>query len=442
MKALALVLALCAYASHASTYTISSAEDFADIANDVKYGKDFEYDTILLTSDLDLCDISPNFEPIGTDDARFKGTFNGNGHVIYNLRFYDSSFLKSMYVGMFGYSKKATFENVVFDASCYMQSQYSDDKMGQIGMLTGFCEDCTINSVVNMGEVEYSGIFGFDEYEASIGGIVGQAYKDVMIRNVMNFGTVTFSGDRTSVLVGGIVGKLRKSDIKNCANYGDISIDGDADKSLAVGGIVGYGKDEHSVRNVLNMGRIRASKGPSTSYIANIIGLCNGGEIQFAYWADNTNYNVATQDGSQSKYSASSTSKFDSSFKKTDGGMVIDSLNMNLDLTTYLRWGLKTMYLNSGSIGKFDKKFVGSDGSIKLPVFIKQLPTPSKDEHVFEAWYSDRDRTVRYNNNAGIGMVYAGWEYENATCEFSGTAEKKTFGFLALVAFTVIALIF
>lgn len=440
MKISALVLALCAYASHALVY-INSTYDFSTFADSVNGGKNYYGETIVLASDIDLCDVSPKFEPTGNKENKFRGTFDGNGYVISNLRFYDATYLNTEYAGLFGYCEDAVFRDIVFDSSCYMNCQFNGDDAGKVGMLAGHCDNCEIDSVVNMGNVEFEGHFSAYDSSACIGGIIGQGHEGLQMRNTMNFGTITYTGDRYEVSMGGLAGELKKKGcvIDNCANYGDVVYDGRVDKSVSVGGIVGYAKDDYTITYSINMGSISASFSSAiTSNAANIVGLSKDGKISDAYWVDGTGYKNAANSDSGSSVVVSSSK----SFEITSIDSLVSSLNMNNEIFkgNALRWASRSMKLNGGRLGESVRRFaMGS--STTLPVFVKQLPTPSMDEYAFDGWFTDSQCTTRYNNNAGVSTVYACWDDANNTCEFSGASEKNVWGFFTLVAFAV-ALLF
>lgn len=441
MKISALLLALCAYASHALVY-INSTYDFFTFANSVNGGKSYYGETVILGSDIDLCEISPKFEPIGDKENEFMGTFDGNGYVISNLKFYDAKYLNTEYAGLFGYCEKATFQNIVFDSSCYMNCQFNGDDAGKVGMLAGHCDNCEIDSVVNMGNVEFEGHFSIYDSSACMGGIIGQGHEGLQMRNTMNFGTITYTGDRYEVSMGGLAGELKKKGcvIDNCANYGDLVYDGRVDESVSIGGIVGYAKDDYTITYSINMGQISARfSSEITSNAANIVGLSKDGKISYSHWADDTGYKIATNNESSSSGAVVS---YSDSFATSIIGSLVASLNMNNEIIkgTAKRWASRSMHLKGGHIGEsIERVTMGS--STKLPVFVKQLPTPSRDEYAFDGWFTDVYCTTRYNNNAGADIIYACWNYTNATCEFSGAPEKKVWGFFTLVAF-VVALLF
>ena len=80
---------------------IYTAEDLNNIRNDLS-GK------YILMNDINLSSID-NWEPIGSDSARFTGTFDGNGHVIKNLTINRPD---GQAAGLFGYTNKATIKNL------------------------------------------------------------------------------------------------------------------------------------------------------------------------------------------------------------------------------------------------------------------------------------------------------------------------------------------
>ena len=71
----------------------------------------------------------------GVDSSNyFNGTFDGQGHVISDLKMTSSS----QYVGVFGISRGLTIKNVIIDSSCSITSLFSDSGTaigGIIGLL-------------------------------------------------------------------------------------------------------------------------------------------------------------------------------------------------------------------------------------------------------------------------------------------------------------------
>lgn len=155
-------------------YEISTAEQLAGLAQLVNGGTNFSGKTIKLTADIDLGD--KEWTPIGNDDGsynyyEFKGTFDGDGHIICNLNVPDTAL------------------------------------PGLFGQATG-----VIQNLIVKGEVHADGIAG-DNY-CTAGGIV--CYGDnVTVQNCGFYGTI-YSGNNT---YGAILGSGIGATVRNCWNY-------------------------------------------------------------------------------------------------------------------------------------------------------------------------------------------------------------------------------
>lgn len=200
------------------TFTdINTVEQFNDIRNNL----DGFY---RLTADVDLSEFD-NFEPIGTTSAPFRGYFNGNGHIIKNLKIdrLDDNLGGSSYQGLFGYADGAYFTDLeVLDAQVEGRSD--------VGALLGKGKGTTIERVVVTnpqvtGVDHIGGITGGNDngLQASyirncyvvngnintqkfqVGGIVGVA-KDILIEKVYFTGTITAPTEEQGNNAGGIIG--------------------------------------------------------------------------------------------------------------------------------------------------------------------------------------------------------------------------------------------
>ena len=94
-----------------TAFTIDTAEKLAGLAKLVNDGTDlFSGDTITLAADLDLKEMQ--WTPIGNSSRSFQGTFDGGGYTISNLKIESAE----QYVGLFGYIKNSTIQNVVLES--------------------------------------------------------------------------------------------------------------------------------------------------------------------------------------------------------------------------------------------------------------------------------------------------------------------------------------
>ncbi|MCP4935327.1 MAG: VCBS repeat-containing protein, partial [bacterium] len=156
------------------------------------------------------------WEPLGDFSNRFIATFEGNGHVIYNLMINRSS---GRYFGLFGFTDGATIQNLGLSGdSMSISGQYYQH---YVGGLVGYVLSSTItNSYV-------TGAVSAEDY---VGGLVGLASFST-IETSFATGTVIGGGD----YVGGLVGFAQKSTINGSFATGAVP-----GGHFRVGGLVGF----------------------------------------------------------------------------------------------------------------------------------------------------------------------------------------------------------
>lgn len=188
---------------HISNYNeFISAMGYVRINNKVK---------LYLDADIDLTPYyndHTTWEPVGTKERPFKGSFYGQGHKIKNLRINTTS---SQPQGLFGVCGRVTFKDLTFE-DVNIDAQNSSS----VGTLVGFVDEYFTrfdhinvigNSIINGG--------------VNTGGIFGETEDDVTIKHCSNAATITGRG-----ITGGICGKLSahtKFEVTYCVNTGDIS---------------------------------------------------------------------------------------------------------------------------------------------------------------------------------------------------------------------------
>lgn len=181
---------------------IHNSDELISFSSNVNSGTSYSGTTVYLDSDIDFASsLSNQIQPIGKNTNNyFQGVFDGQGHIISNLTLDPSS----QYVGLFGYSKGLVVKNLVMDSSCSVVSSQSHDCGYCYGVITSYCESCTIVSVVNMGSVTF---VGYSEDSIYIGGIAGNLFDSSSVINCVNYGHVIHSGNNPSdTFIGGLVG--------------------------------------------------------------------------------------------------------------------------------------------------------------------------------------------------------------------------------------------
>lgn len=203
-----------------------------------------------LTDDIDMSSIA-NFAPIGTKNAYYTGTFNGNGHSISGL-----SVSGSDYVGLFGYVKGATIQNInLCDSKITATSDGGNNIYTYAGGIVGFAtdaakiENCSTNNI----KIDAAN-------SRHIGGIIGRGEGSTEISNCTN--TSSLTGKHR---VGGIAGSINGSSITNCGNSGNLP----ATESRYVGGIVGF-THGGQISTCYNTGEVT---GGSNADVGGIVGM-------------------------------------------------------------------------------------------------------------------------------------------------------------------------
>ncbi len=193
-------------------FTLNTAEEFAGLAELVGTTDQFEGKTIKLGSDINLAlkdgsvsDFGVSFAPIGSTGERdssyrliteaFKGTFDGEGHVVSNLyqSGWDLGYEWGKYgsIGLFSELESATVKNVVLDGfDCQVEG-------GDVAFIAGSATgDCTFENItIKNGSI--------GTYNNGIGSIIGWSGE-----GTYNFKNVTIEED---VVIGGLWGSFDSS---------------------------------------------------------------------------------------------------------------------------------------------------------------------------------------------------------------------------------------
>ena len=291
-----------------SSYEDAHRTDYGNVNMDGYTGKD------LMTELTDSVDAQhAGFLPIGiyTDGSshEFRGTFNGGGYSISNLRIWKAL---QENIGLFGFTINADIrnftikngnvhnvnqtagmvigkaeggliENVHVDGNSVMAlDQVNTARDTYAGGIVGFIElGATIRNCSNRASVTTQFTGSIHDYSGAAGGIVAWS-ATTTIENCKNYGAVI--GDK---YVGGIAGFNGMQDssssagsgtIRGCENYGNISSNttSSSDGGKHIGGIAGYNKANGLIESCTN-DENTVIKG--RSYVGGIIGN-NAGTVK------------------------------------------------------------------------------------------------------------------------------------------------------------------
>ena len=282
------------------TYSIYTAEELVQLAtmtNAGRIGVDTEF---VLANDIDLgeyCEEN-NWTPIGASwggSTSFRGTFDGNGYVISNLKM-DSDPLPGVtyFRGLFstisetaeirnlglenvnistpivncatlvGYSKGGTITN------CYATGVINATNVGAglIGYAAGtsITEDCYSSVDIHHDGSNAGGLIGLIQDESSVkncfatgdiktipgistkggyvGGLIGESQGFKSIKDCYSLGDIYEIDPRSGI--GGFIGKHSSTKIalvQNCYSTGNISTESQSGSMTCIGGFIGYGEN-------------------------------------------------------------------------------------------------------------------------------------------------------------------------------------------------------
>lgn len=284
-------------------YQISSAEDLAYLKVSTNAANSYYKDKyFILTKDIDLGNHLWSGIGTGMGVSGFAGYFDGNGYAIYNVKLdskttgrrgffnsiaqtaevrnltiFGSAETNATYVGLLAGISLGLIDNCqVFGnlvstnklAGLLIAWQDKSDIINcrsygnitatdAVGGIVGY--NCRSNGA-DIGEItncsNYATIIAtglsLETNETGVGGIVGLTGSATTISGCNNYGSISTDCDINSG-IGGIVGNLYPTVVINCNNYGAVS------GVVAVGGIVGYGRQNGSIENCENKGVITGS---------------------------------------------------------------------------------------------------------------------------------------------------------------------------------------
>lgn len=224
-----------ALADEESVTEIGTLEQLQSFAAKVNGGDNFAGKKVVLTADIDLGNTSVI---IGNDmDHYFSGTFDGQNHVIKNLKINEPT---GDLIGLFGYSVHGNFKNIILE---------NVDITGKsnVGAIVGDAFVGTIDNCHVRGNISIKGNY-------KVGGITGYTYANITNCTVIGAanGTSKILGeylepDAEGDNVGGIVGFLGEGNtiVDNC-KVQNVSVVG----TRKVGGIAGNAYQDNTISDV------------------------------------------------------------------------------------------------------------------------------------------------------------------------------------------------
>ena len=236
-------------------FTISNQKELYEFAKRVNAGEtglnaaliaDITVNRNVLKDDGTLSEGADKFlpwTPIGSNENRYVGFFDGQGHTISGLYFSDTD---AAYAGLFGYiGENGRIENVGIIDSYFLGKSY-------VGGIVAFCMDGSIIDCRNAGTVSSKEATDPTKVGGICGILSGMKLKKAIISGCINTGSV-YGGSSEEATTGGICG--RNDDhgtVYKCCNAGNVS------GSDLTGGIMGFNANE--TYGCFNTGSVSGAK--------------------------------------------------------------------------------------------------------------------------------------------------------------------------------------
>ncbi len=291
-----------------NTYVVKTAAQLAWLALETKNGNNFAGKKVLLDADIDLN--GKEWTPIGNSATYFRGSFDGQGHTIYNLKVTGSSnqslcglfggiasgiagvnvvienlTLKDVEItnasyggGLAGYARIYKGTNLVIE-NCAVEGSFTGNTVGGlIGRMAGGLSSSgiVVQSINNECSVSASGsgggVIGIIEQYGYNYSVLGNGVGTVDIIECSNKGNVL--GNQNYAVVGGIIGSASNTargilNIEHCMTEGEVK----AFSSVNLGGIISelYGA-QNSIKQCVNYANIKGGY-----YTGGIVGELGSG---------------------------------------------------------------------------------------------------------------------------------------------------------------------
>lgn len=242
-----------------SPFLIASADDFKKFMQMPVAG------VYKQTADLDLTGVTG---VAGSLISSFSGTYDGDGHKISNLNLSSNS-NAAMFLSLTG-----TVRNVTLDQTCSFSGKNRVASIAVFLRKNGTIEGCKNNAAITCTPASVDA-----SVNMYVGGIVSETTQEgTMLINRLkdceNYGAITIAGEiANSGRVGGIAGSISGCFVQNCQNYVDVT-SGKASEGYYgstgnfAGGIAGQAGGNNTLVGCGNSGKISAG-----GYVGGIVGL-------------------------------------------------------------------------------------------------------------------------------------------------------------------------
>ena len=245
-----------------------TAQGMMAFANAVATGAstaDWEEDGVVtVKADIDMTEAT-GWTGVGTAQNPFKGQFNGNGHVLTNL--------KNTASGLFGYTQGAKISNITLGKGCniYYNAEYTGED-GSLGGIVSVAKETSVTGCEVSASLDFAGT-NDNDMPAYVGGLVGKADEKSTVTKSKMTGTITLSTGSAQMecYMGGVVG-YSEGTVTNNEMSGKINFTSGVSNVVA-GGVAAVLPAKTVVANNSYMGTITLGGTSSNVTLGGIYGL-------------------------------------------------------------------------------------------------------------------------------------------------------------------------
>ncbi|EPZ5667419.1 TPA: filamentous hemagglutinin N-terminal domain-containing protein [Campylobacter coli] len=183
---------------------INSWKGFAKLVNEGIFGE-LKFKDVYLGKDIDFAGAS-TINPVGFGNG-FVGNFYGNNHTLSNIQI---DVADKTYVGLFGYIKGGSVQNLTIDGLQFPKYAFS---YKYLGGLAGHIENGTFSNIA-LDTIE-----GFNGENSSSGGFAGEinsgTFNNISLKNLGNIGIAKYAGGFAGQINGGDFSSIILSNIES-----------------------------------------------------------------------------------------------------------------------------------------------------------------------------------------------------------------------------------
>ena len=215
----------------------------------------------------------------------FAGTFDGQGHKIYNYRI-NGDTSTGFFTSLSGDASVSNLilgssDGLVYDGTSVITTQSPTGTVYVGGLAGKISDNATVSNVDNFAKInlEHNTALG----KLYVGGLTGEYTSSAAVTRFRNHGTISNAADAAEMYIGGVIGNTSVAVVlNNCENYGNINNSGTctaaysnntASGASMTSGVIGLCSAAAQLNGCVNEGRIENTSNSVYITVAGFIGL-------------------------------------------------------------------------------------------------------------------------------------------------------------------------